>query len=58
MNDYRCNGCNAMSKCSTAVEYGSVVCVINRMQSGQVKSELPQNHEQHRFCPHCGRPIN
>lgn len=58
MNDYRCNGCGAASKCSIAVQYGSVMCLVNQMQCKQTKAEQQKNANRVQYCPHCGKPLN
>ena len=54
-----CKGCKAMKICNTAVQYGSAMCQINRLKSGQTKAELMEMQGgATKYCPHCGRPIN
>lgn len=54
-----CKDCKAMNICNTAVQYGSVMCQMNRLKSGQTKAELMTMQERvTKYCPHCGRPIN
>ena len=53
-----CKGCKSMNICNTAVQYGSVMCQMNRLHSGQTKEELLTAQEgATRYCPYCGRPI-
>lgn len=54
--DKRCEGCATLKDCPTIYEYGSVMCLMKRMQSGQTKGELENTRNSH--CPHCGMPLN
>ena len=35
-----CYGCKANENCSTAVQYGSIMCMAKRMQLNQSKADL------------------
>lgn len=53
-----CIGCKSMNVCNTAVQYGSIMCQINRMRAGQTKLEFLKAQEgATKYCPYCGRPI-
>ena len=58
MNNY-CYNCAARNKCNAAVEYGSVICVLNRMQSGQSKASFigEQKETKPTYCAYCGKPL-
>lgn len=59
MNE-NCLRCAAIDNCSVACEYGSIMCTIRRLQSGQTKAEekkLHRNNVVERnvvYCPNCG----
>ena len=54
-----CKGCKSITVCNTVVQYGSVMCQMNRLRSGQTKAELMVAQERTtKTCPHCGRLIN
>lgn len=54
-----CEGCRSANKCSTAVQPGSVMCQMYRMQNGQAKTDLEiRKHQKGQRCPHCGRLID
>lgn len=48
-----CSICPVRNSCSLEVEPGSVMCSINRMQSGLTHGDVEKNR-----CPHCGKPLN
>lgn len=53
-----CMGCKSMNVCNTAVQYGSIICQMNRLMCGQTKKELLTAQEgATKYCPYCGRPI-
>lgn len=48
-----CIGCKSANICNTAVQYGSVMCQMNRLISGQTKAELMEAQgETTKYCPH------
>lgn len=54
-----CEGCRSVNECSTAVQPGSIMCQIKRMQNGQTKADLEiQKYSRGQRCPHCGRLLN
>ena len=55
-----CKCCKSANICNTAVQPGSVMCQMNRLRSGQTKTELEQEkkRESMRCCPHCGKLLN
>ena len=54
-----CEGCAAINKCNVAVQPGSVMCQMYRLQSGQTKAELQECRNEHvKRCPHCGKLLN
>ena len=59
MKDFNvCVNCAARHKCGAAVEYGSIMCTINRMQSGQTKGDFvsPKRSEP-LYCQYCGKSL-
>ena len=40
MVEEKCMNCAAKKYCNAAVEYGSIMCMANRISSGQVKSDF------------------
>ena len=60
MKDYEnCYNCGAKKNCSAAVGFGSIMCTINRMQSGQSKADFIGTHRkaETRYCAYCGKPL-
>lgn len=58
MLNKECTYCKAAPTCSTACEYGSIMCMFKRLQCGQTKSDIPRvSDEQPRYCAHCGQPL-
>lgn len=53
-----CNVCPVRNVCMLEVEPGSVMCSINKMQSGKTHGETYSRTSSQRFCPHCGKPLN
>ena len=47
MVEEKCMNCAAKKYCSAAVEYGSIMCMANRISSGQVKSDFV---EKQKYC--------
>jgi len=55
--DKKCYSCAAVDQCSVVCEYGSVLCTMKRMQSGQTKGELKRRTGERKdtaSCPACG----
>ena len=48
MIDERCRNCHSVGECNIAVGYGSVVCTLNRMRSGQAKKDV-LNVKEHNY---------
>ena len=61
MNDMEkeCYNCAARFECGTMVSYGSIICMANRMRSGQTKGDLISKEKNNNvgFCAYCGRPL-
>lgn len=51
-----CNRCKAAAKCSAACQPGSVVCMVNRLRSGQTKADA-LGLKPPRYCAYCGYPL-
>lgn len=53
-----CYNCKAKNNCMSAVQEGSVMCLINKMKYGGTHGEedLPQR-QQGNFCQYCGQPL-
>lgn len=43
MLDERCVNCPVIAECDIAVGYGSVVCTINKMRSGETKKTIMEH---------------
>lgn len=56
-NEKNCDRCPARNKCIIACEPGSIMCTMNRMQSGKTHGDETQETYK-RYCPHCGKPID
>ena len=60
MTEY-CKNCAARFVCSLEVEYGSVACLVKRMQRGQTKGDFLNNPQadcnEARYCRCCGTPL-
>lgn len=53
-----CEYCAAISKCNVAVQPGSIMCQVYRLQSGKTKEDLNKRREGHAArCPHCGKEL-
>lgn len=57
MEHEECLHCKAASYCLEVCGYGSVMCIINRMRTGQTKAETMQI-QQPRYCAYCGKPLS
>lgn len=58
MLDKECAYCKAAPICSTTCEYGSIMCMIKRLQSGQTKADEAQVlTTQPKYCAYCGQPL-
>lgn len=51
-----CRYCKAADTCPTACEYGPVMCMVKRMQSGQTKAEA-LHAARPKYCTFCGKPL-
>lgn len=51
-----CYHCKAKHNCSSAVQEGSVVCMINKLHYGGTHGEEPQR-QAGSFCQYCGQPL-
>ena len=51
-----CRYYKAADTCPTACEYGSVMCMVKRMQSGQTKAEA-LHAARPKYCAFCGKPL-
>lgn len=57
-----CMNCGAKSYCIEACEPGSIVCLANRLRTGQTKADVldyeaaatPANPQ---YCAYCGKPL-
>lgn len=57
MNE-QCYKCAAKHECGSAVEYGSIICMVNRMHSGQSKADfIGAKKPEQLFCAYCGQPL-
>lgn len=56
--DNHCYNCAAKNECSAAVEYGSIICMANRLRSGQTKASFINGTKgEVRYCSYCGKPL-
>lgn len=55
----KCYNCAAKHKCSAAVEFGSIICMANRLQSGQSKGSFigERKTADAKYCAYCGNPL-
>lgn len=51
-----CYDCKAKYICSSAVQEGSVMCLINKIHSGVTHGDEEQK-PQARYCSYCGQPL-
>lgn len=56
MLNSECAHCRAASSCPTACEYGSIMCMAKRLQTGQTKADLIKA-QQPKYCAFCGHPL-
>lgn len=52
-----CYNCKAKHNCSSAVQEGSVVCMINKLHYGGTHGEEEPQRQQGWFCQYCGSPL-
>lgn len=57
VSEEKCNRCPARNRCNIACEPGSIMCSMNRIQSGKMHGDETQEAAR-QYCPHCGMPIN
>lgn len=50
----RCRRCCVKNKCNVAIQPGSVICNMNRLNSEMTHGD----EDDKRRCPHCGRVID
>ena len=52
-----CNTCPARNKCTIACEPGSIMCALNRLQSGKTHGDEAISKEPPVYCQYCGKPL-
>ena len=53
-----CYNCKAKHYCSSAVQEGSVMCMVNKLHYGGTHGEEePLNRQEGSFCQNCGKPL-
>lgn len=52
-----CYYCKAKSRCLAAVQPGSVVCMINRLNFGGSHADDHPTRQAGSFCQFCGQPL-
>lgn len=52
-----CYNCKAKNNCMSAVQEGSVMCLVNKMRYGGTHGEEEPKIQQGWFCQYCGQPL-
>ena len=52
-----CYYCKAKGKCSSAVEKGSVMCMVSQIQYGGTHAEKEPGRQQGNYCQYCGHRL-
>ena len=56
MND-NCYICPERDECSVAIDCGSIMCQVKRMQSGTTKGDVAKKETRPTTCSKCGQPL-
>lgn len=52
-----CYSCKAKYNCSSAVQEGSVMCMVNKLHYGGTHGEEEPQRQVGSFCQYCGKPL-
>jgi len=52
-----CYNCKAKHHCSSAVQEGSVMCMVNKLHYGGTHGEEEPQRQVGSFCQYCGKPL-
>lgn len=52
-----CYNCKAKLNCSSAVQEGSVMCMVNKLHYGGTHGEEEPQRQVGSFCQYCGKPL-
>jgi hypothetical protein len=52
-----CYNCKAKHNCSSAVQEGSVMCMVNKLHYGGTHGEEEPQRQVGSFCQYCGKPL-